>query len=107
LRSFQQEIEAFDERGLQIAAVSVDSPEINRPHRKKLGLTFPLLSDTNGAALRRYDLVHQGAGPNGSDTSRPAEILIDSGGTIRWVNQTESATLRATPQKVLKAWDAL
>jgi peroxiredoxin len=107
LRSFQQSLPEFDRRGLRLAAVSVDPPETNRPHRQKLGLTFPLLSDTTREAIKAYNLLHPGGGPGGSDISLPAEILIDSNGAIRWVNLTPSATLRVRPAEVLAAWDAL
>jgi hypothetical protein len=41
------------------------------------------------------DLLHAGAGPKETDIARPAEFLIDSGGTIRWVNLTENIGVRA------------
>jgi peroxiredoxin len=107
LRSFQQSLPEFDRRGIRLAAVSVDPPEINRPHRQKLGLNFPLLSDPTRETIRRWGLLHAGAGPGGSDVALPAEILIDSAGTIRWVNLTESATVRLRPEEVLAAWDKL
>lgn len=97
----------FDARGLRVAAVSVDSPAINRSHHQKLGLTFPLLSDEKAEAIRRYDLLHAGAGEGGTDIARPAEFLIDSSGTVRWVNLTESFMVRARPAEVLKAAEAL
>jgi peroxiredoxin len=107
LRSFQENLGEFEKRGIRVAAISVDPPELNRRHRQKLDLTFPFLSDTNAAALRRYGLVHEGAGPNGTDIAKPAELLIDSTGTIRWINQSGNASVRVTPENVLNAWDSL
>jgi peroxiredoxin len=106
LRSFQQRLAEFERRGVRVVAVSVDPPETNRPHREKLGLTFPLLSDPKAEVIRRYDLLHAGAGENGADISRPGEFLIDPSGTVRWVNLTESFMIRARPDDVLKALDA-
>jgi hypothetical protein len=36
-------------------------------------------------AIRRYDLLHGGAGPKSTNIARPAEFFIDPSGTIRWV----------------------
>ena len=88
-------------------AISNDPPEINRPHRAKSGYTFPLLSDPKAEVIRRYDLLHAGAGPNGSDIARPGEFLVDSTGIVRWVNLTDSFTVRARPDQVLEAFDHL
>ena len=88
-------------------AISVDSPEVTRPHCKKWGFRYTFLSDARAEVIRRYDLLHKGAGPGGTDIARPAEFLVDSSGTVRWRNLTESITVRARPQQVLKAWDAL
>ena len=71
------------------------------------GYTFTFLSDANLDAIRRYDLVHAGAGENGHDIARPAEFLIDSSGTIRWVNITENYMVRARPEQILEAGKAL
>ena len=88
-------------------ALSVDAPEINRPHRQKLGFTFTFLSDPKAEVIRRYDLLHAGAGPKGADIARPAEFLIGSNGTVRWVNLTENIAVRARPEQVLKAFDEM
>jgi peroxiredoxin len=90
-----------------VVAISVDPPEINRSHSKKLGFTFAFLSDPKAEVIRRYDLLHPGAGPKGTDIARPAEFLIDSTGIIRWVNLTENAAVRARPGQVLKAAESL
>ena len=105
MRSFQSQINEFDKRGLRVVAISVDPPSINHDHRQKVGLTFPLLSDEKAETIRRYDLLHPKGGPDGTDISRPAEFLVDSSGTVRWMNLTESFVVRARPQDVLDAFD--
>ena len=105
MRSFQQRLSDFNARGIHVVAISADVPDENLRHRQKLGFTFPFLSDPKAEAIQRYDLLHKGAGPNGTDIARPAEFLIDSTGSIRWVNLTESVTVRARPEQVLKAFD--
>ena len=86
--------------GIAPAAISVDEPATSRELARKAGYTFPLLSDAKNEAIRSYDLVHKGAGEGGRDIARPAEFLVDSSGTIRWVNLTESYWVRATPEKI-------
>ena len=88
-------------------AISVDAPEVSRDLAQKSGYTFPLLSDPNADAIRRYDLVHAGAGVNGHDIARPAEFLIDSSGTTRWVNLTENYWVRAHPEQMVDVAKAL
>ena len=107
MRSFQQRLADFNTRAIRVVAISVDAPEVTRQHCQKLGFTYTFLSDPNAEVIRRYDLLHQGGGPKGSDVARPAEFLIDSSGAIRWVNLTESLAVRARPEQVLKAFDDL
>jgi peroxiredoxin len=106
LRSFQKRSSEFKSRGVQLAAISVDSAEINRSHATKMGYTFPLLSDADAAVIKRYDVLHRGAGPKGEDIARPAEFYVDAGGTVRWVNLTENIAVRARPEQALAAIDA-
>jgi peroxiredoxin len=82
-------------------AISVDSPEVTRDLMRKAGYTFTFLSDPNAEVIRRYDLVHAGAGENGRDIARPAEFLVDRTGTVRWINLTENYWVRARPEDVL------
>ena len=83
----------------------MDPPDINRRQRQKLGYTYTFLSDPKAEVIRRYDVLHPGAGPKGTDIARPAEFLVDSSGTIRWVNLTENIAVRARPQQVLEAFE--
>jgi peroxiredoxin len=89
--------------GIRPVAISVDSPKESRDLREQSGYTFTFLSDPNAEVIRRYDLVHAGAGEGGRDISRPAEFLIDSAGVVRWVNMTENYWVRARPEQVIEA----
>ena len=97
----------FKEAGIRPVAISVDTPEVSRNLSQQAGYTFTFLSDPNTEAIRRYDLVHAGAGENGHDIARPAEFLIDSSGTVRWINLTENYWIRARPEQVLEVANLL
>lgn len=84
-------------------AISVDPPSVSAGLIEKAGYTFPFLSDPKAEVIRRYDLLHPGGGPNGSDISRPAEFLVDSSGTVRWTNFTEDIRIRAKADQMLAA----
>jgi peroxiredoxin len=107
LRSIQTSLAKFEEVGIRPVAISVDSPEESRDLCRKAGYTFPFLSDPKAEAIRLYDLVHAGAGEGGRDIARPAEFLLDSGGTVRWVNLTENYWVRARPEQILEAAKAI
>ena len=107
MRSFQHRVSEFDARGIRVVAISVDSPDINKRQSQKLGYTFPLLSDPDAKVIRRYDVLHPGAGPKGADIARPAEFLLDSDGIVRWVNLTDNIAVRARPERVLQASNQL
>lgn len=68
---------------------------------QEAGYTFPFLSDQKAEVIRRYDLLHKGAGEGGMDIARPAEFLVDKTGTVRWLNLTENYFRRARPEDVL------
>jgi len=91
----------IEQSGVEVVAVSVDSPEESRDLQKKAGLTFEFLSDPNTEAIRRYDLLHAKAGQGGHDVARPGEFLIDSNGVVRWVNLTEDFRVRARSEQFL------
>ena len=71
-----------------------------------MGYTFPFLSDADAAVIKRYDVLHRGAGPKGNDIARPAEFYVDANGKVQWVNLTENIAVRARPSQALNAIDA-
>ena len=84
-------------------AISVDTPEQSETLRGKAGYTYTFLSDPNLEAIKRYGVVHKGAGEGGRDIARPAEFLVDRSGIVRWVNLTGDIRVRARPEQLLAA----
>jgi len=97
----------LEEVGIRPVAISVDTPEISRDLCQKAGYTFTFLSDPKADVIRRYDLLHAGAGIDGQDIARPAEFLVDSSGTVRWLNLTENYWVRARPDQIIEVAKAL
>jgi len=102
LRGIERSLDKFNQAGIRPVAISVDTPQESRDLMQKAGYSFPFLSDQKTEAIRRYDLVHKGAGITGNDIARPAEFLVDSSGTVRWMNLTENYWVRARPEQVLE-----
>ena len=107
MRSFEQRLNEFHRRGVEVVAISVDSPAESQKLCQSRGYTFPLLSDPNAQTIRQYGVAHAKAGQDGKDVARPAEFLVDATGTIRWVNLTDDIRVRARPEPVLAAIDRL
>ena len=85
----------------------MDSPAESQKLCRERGYTFPILSDPDAETIRRYGVLHPKGGASGQDIARPAEFLVDSTGTIRWVNLTDDIRVRARPQSALMAIDRL
>ena len=89
-------------------AVSVDPPEASKKLKSEKGYSgITFLSDPKAEVIRRYDVLHPGGGPGEAEIARPAEFVIDPAGMVRWVNLTESILVRARPEQVLAAVDAM
>lgn len=101
MRSIEKSLASFDQAGIRPVAISADTPEETRALVQQAGYTFTFLSDRNAEVIRRYDLVHAGAGEGGRDIARPAEFLVDGSGTVRWINLTENYWVRARPDDIL------
>jgi peroxiredoxin len=102
LRGIQENLSEIQQLGVRPVAISVDSPQESRDLCKKAGYTFPFLSDPNTDAIRKYYLLHRGAGVDGHDIARPAEFLIDASGVVRWAYLTDDFRVRARPEQILE-----
>jgi peroxiredoxin len=67
----QGRLKELRDKGLGLAAISYDSPEILAAFSRQRGITFPLLSDAGSATIKRYGilntLVEDSLGPNRDD----------------------------------------
>jgi peroxiredoxin len=88
-------------------AISSDDAPVTEELKRKAGYTFTFLSDPKAGVIRKYDLLHKGAGEDGRDIARPAEILVDRAGVVRWVNLTDDYRVRARPEQLLDATKVL
>lgn len=86
-------------------AVSTDPPEVLREHLAKTGWTFTFLSDPEAQVIRRYGLFHSMS--EEQEVARPAELLIDPAGTVRWMDLTDDYRIRTRPETVLQVFDRL
>lgn len=102
MRGFEKHLEEFQQRDVELVAVSVDPPETTREHTRRMGFSFRFLCDPEAKVIRQLDLLHPGASMEGTDIARPAEFLLDPTGTVRWLNLTDNWRIRPRPQDVLE-----
>jgi peroxiredoxin len=92
----------FHDRGVEVVAISVDSPAESQKLCESKGYSFPFLSDPNAQVIRQYGVLHPKGGEDNKDIARPAEFLVDPLGTVRWANLTDDIRVRARPEVVLE-----
>jgi peroxiredoxin len=68
--------------------------------KRELHLEFPLLSDPDERVIRQYGLLDE-KGHGSSDIARPADLLLDGDGVIRWAHFTENIRVRPHPEEIL------
>jgi peroxiredoxin len=87
---------------VKIVAVSSDPQDVSAKMKSDLGIGFPLLSDEEEEVIKRYGLLHT-KGYGDADIARPANLLLDKQGVIRWAMFTDNVRVRAHPDALLKA----
>ncbi len=93
--------------GAQILAVSVDPQERSQQLAEGLRLPYRFLADPKLEVIRRYGLEHAGAGRGGQDIARPATIIVDKQGVVRWISLPDYYSIRPDPQEIIAAVKAL
>ncbi len=51
--------------------------------------------------------MHEGGGPEGQDVPRPATVVLDRDGVVRWFSVARNYQVRPDPDDVLRALEAL
>lgn len=79
-------------------AVAVDPPDLAGPLVDKLGLTFPVLCDTDLATIKAYGVLDAE-----NSIAWPATFVIAKDGTVVWRDLTDNYKVRPAAEEVLKA----
>jgi peroxiredoxin len=103
LQGLGAQLSEAEKAGVAIVAISPDPNEQSQKVAEGLRLGFRFLADRDLAVTRRYGLVHAGAGPNGQDVPRPATVVLDREGIVRWFSVTSNFQVRPDPDDVLRA----
>ena len=89
--------------GVEVLAISPDPNERSQQLADRLKVNYRFLADTDLAVTRRLGLLHPGGGTAGKDVPRPATIVIDREGVVRWAVFADNFQLRPDPHDVLRA----
>jgi len=94
-----------DHAGIEAAllAISADPPERGRRLAGRLGAAARVLSDPALGVARRYGVLHPRGGPLRQDVARPATLVIDRDGIVRWISLSANYQVRPDPTAVVEA----
>lgn len=83
LQDLQKNLSAIEAAGAQLVAISYDSPETNSVAAAKLGLTYPLLSDTGSKVIEAYGILNKEAKGRAAGVPHPVVFILDQQGVVR------------------------
>lgn len=75
----QESSSKFAATQTSVVAIVSDATETNAALAKRLGVTFPILSDPDLATIRAYGVEHVG-----KDIALPATVVVGADGKVRW-----------------------
>ncbi len=101
LHGLQSRIDEFEAAGVRVVAVSPDSVAENKKVVSRLGLEYPILSDSELEVTRALGIVHEGGAMDGGDIPRPAIFLVE-GGVIKWRHLTDNWRVRFRADELLE-----
>jgi len=97
LRGLLPKLEDFRNSRVAVVAVGPMTPA----EAKAFDLPFPVLSDPDLEATKKYGLVHE-KGLMNKDVPRPTTLLIDKERKIRWMRAETSVRIRPDPEEVFE-----
>ncbi|MBV1858836.1 MAG: redoxin domain-containing protein [Nannocystaceae bacterium] len=101
LGQLQESSSKFAAYNATLAAIVVDTTETNDALAKRLGVTFPILSDADLSTVRAYGVEHVG-----KDIALPATVVVNVDGTVRWVYVGDRPADRPLLPDVLRVLEA-
>jgi peroxiredoxin len=89
MSNFRDRLSAFEESGVRLYGVSVDSPFALNAFHDELDLNFPLISDANAELIEEYGVSMDFEDLGIRDLAQRAVFVVDTDGTITyaWVGE--------------------
>ena len=80
----QRRYEDIKKQGLTLIAVSYDAPETLAAFTASRGITFPMISDTGSAIIKRYGLLNESMDPQSRfyGVPHPGTFIVDRKGVV-------------------------
>jgi len=88
MNTFEERLDSFEDSGVTVYGVSIDTPFALNEFRDELGLTFDMISDTNREIIDAYDISMDFTHIGVEDLAKRAVFVVDSDGTVSysWVS---------------------
>ncbi len=81
----------YEKLDAQILAISVDSPFTLAKWKEEQGFNFPMLSDFNKTASKKYDSLYKEFAMGLKGVSKRSAFVVDKKGVIRYAEVLENA----------------
>ena len=102
LQGLGAQLSEAEQAGVEIIAISPDPNRRSQELAEGLRLGYRFVADGDLAVARRYGLVHAGGGPEGKDVPRPATVVLDKQGVVRWFSASHNFQVRPAPGEVFR-----
>ncbi|MDP3073195.1 MAG: peroxiredoxin family protein [Opitutaceae bacterium] len=83
LQALQADLAKVEMSGVRVVGISYDAPATSAAAAAKLGLTFPLLSDTGSKVIDAYGIRNAEAKGKAAGVAHPVVFIVDQKGVIR------------------------
>lgn len=107
LQDLQKSLAQIEGSGIQLVALSYDAPATNAAAVKKLGITFPLLSDAGSKVIDAYGIRNHEAKGRGAGIPHPVLFIVDRQGVIRAKLGRENYRARPESAEIIAAAQAV
>ena len=107
LQGLGAQLSEAERAGVEIIAISPDPNAQSQELAQRLRLGYRFLADRDLAVARRYGLIHPRGGSEGQDVPRPATVVLDRDGVVRWFSASRNFQVRPDADDVLRAVRAL
>lgn len=86
MKAYQADIAKFEASGAKVFGISTDALDVNTKFHKELGLTFPLLSDTDNTVSKNYGILNEKM-----KFAMRATFVVDKKGVITYIEEGNSS----------------